>query len=304
MALVLWGGFGFVALAFTLFVLAFLLRPHTTSVSTVVLTYAGMMIASAAVVSAAIRHAGTALRARGELIDNRDRLQRKLNHEVRTLLNIIVGYTELAREEANAGRPIQMGRYLGEIENTVMQLLRLSNDVLDMARLDEGQVQISRRPVDLCALLEDLRAATEPLLQKQGNRFSLDCSVRAVESDYTRLYQVLLNLISNANRFTSEGEICVNVRAIGAAEDFVDIDVTDTGPGIPEDQLGRIFEPFVQTQEGEGNGSGLGLTVSREFARALGGDLFASSIPGRGATFTLRLPAGSREAAAQPRDTE
>lgn len=301
--LVLWGGFGFVALAFTLFVVGFLVLPESTSVSTLVLTYIGMMLAGAAVVSGAIRYAASMLRARGEMLDRRDRLQRRLNHEVRTLLNIIVGYTELAREEANAGRSVPLGRYLGEIENTVLQLLRLSNDVLDMARLDEGKVDISHESMDLCSLIEDLKAATEPLLHKQGNRLTVECRVGTIESDYTRLYQVLLNLISNANRFTTGGDIAVNVHALGSAvAGFVDIDVKDNGPGIPSEELGQIFEPFVQTHEGDGDGSGLGLTVSREFARALGGDLFVKSAVGSGATFTLRIPVRPGETTAQGAD--
>lgn len=290
-ALALWGGFGFIALMFTLFVLAFLLRPPSTSLTTVVLTFAGMMVAGAVVVSAVIRYAETALRARMDMLNQRDALQRKLNHEVRTLLNVIVGYTELAREESNAGRPMQMGRYLGEIENTVMQLLRLANDALDLARIGEGKVPIRQQPVNLCALLHDLRAATEPLLTKKGNRLVVDCDDSAVDSDYTRVYQVLLNLISNANRFTPGGEIAVAVRGPGEVmPGFVDVEVTDAGPGIPVDDLGRIFEPFEQSPAGEGDGSGLGLTVSREFARALGGDVLVRSMIGEGACFTLRLP--------------
>lgn len=289
----LWGGFGFVALAFTLFVVAFLLRPLSTGLTTVLLTYAGMMLAGAAVVGAAIRYAESALRARAQLVERRDHLQRKLNHEVRTLLNIIVGYTELAREEAGQGPPVALVRYLGEIEGTVMQLLRLSNDVLDMARLEENQIEISLGPVNLCSMLEDLKAATEPLLRKQRNRFKLDCGVPFLESDYTRLYQVLLNLITNANRFTHGGLISVTAQT--SKQNHVDINVSDTGTGIANEDLERIFEPFVQTNGGQGDGSGLGLAVSREFAQALGGELSARSTLGEGSTFTLRLPVSSSE---------
>jgi signal transduction histidine kinase len=105
------------------------------------------------------------------------------------------------------------------------------------------------------------------------------------------VYQVLLNLISNANRFTPGGQIGVVVHGPGEVmPGFLDVEVTDAGPGIPVGDLERIFEPFEQSPAGEGDGSGLGLTVSREFARALGGDLLVRSMIGQGACFTLRLP--------------
>jgi signal transduction histidine kinase len=215
-----------------------------------------------------------------------------MSHELRTPLNAIGGYAELL--EMGIRGPVNDGQRhdLQRIQHSQQQLLSLINDVLNFAKLEAGKVEVHPKPVDVRETVK----AIEPLLAPQLAAKRLSFNSRAPESpmialaDDDKLRQVLLNLLSNAVKFTPEGgEI-----ALLAEHDvqYVRIVVRDTGIGIADQYLDRIFDPFVQLERRLTNvvsGTGLGLAISRDLARAMGGDIIVASEPGRGSTFTVML---------------
>jgi signal transduction histidine kinase len=215
-----------------------------------------------------------------------------MSHDLRTPLNAIIGYADLIgmglRGEVTAGQV----RDLERIRSSGRRLLALINDILNFARLEAGKVDIVPQPVGLDAALRELESSFLPQLKARELRYRYDgCPPDlTVQADPDRMEQILLNLVSNAIKFTAPGgELAIDVEA----PDDVLVHVRDTGVGIPADQLSRIFEPFVQVnprQTGDRDrGVGLGLAISRELARAMGGELTAESTSGAGSRFTLRL---------------
>jgi signal transduction histidine kinase len=215
-----------------------------------------------------------------------------MSHDLRTPLNAIIGYVDLIalglRGEVTSGQ----ARDLERIRSSGRRLLALINDILNFARLEAGKVEIVLQPVGLDAALRELESSFLPQLKARELRYRYDgCpSNLTVQADPDRMEQIVLNLVSNAIKFTPPGgELAIDVEA----PDDVLVHVRDTGVGIPADQLSRIFEPFVQVdprQTGDRDrGVGLGLAISRELARAMGGELTAESKPGVGSRFTLRL---------------
>jgi signal transduction histidine kinase len=189
---------------------------------------------------------------------------------------------------------------LGRIELAQRYLLRLVNDVLNVERLQRGHLEYDLQPVALTGVAAELEALIRPQLRAKSLEYAAkippDCTVRA---DGDKLAQILLNLLSNATKFTPDGGRvtleCV-ARADGTGDpDIVYIRVADTGVGIPREKLGAVFEPFVQVDTsltGRVAGAGLGLAISRDLARGMGGDIRVRSTVGRGTAFTLTLPKG------------
>ena len=222
-----------------------------------------------------------------------------MSHELRTPLNAVAGYVDLM--ELGVHGPITGAQRedLGRIRRSGQYLLALINDVLNMARLDADQVELAIEDRRLDVAVADLETLMAPQLAAKGIAFTLGGagvdeagSPLVVRADPERLQQVLLNLLSNAVKYTPSGG---RVAVTCAADDqLVYIRVTDTGRGIPADQLERIFEPFVQVDrhltQASQQGVGLGLAISRNLARRMGGDLRAESRRGEGSTFTLTLP--------------
>jgi signal transduction histidine kinase len=215
-----------------------------------------------------------------------------MSHDLRTPLNAIIGYVDLItmglRGEVTPGQ----ARDLERIRSSGRRLLALINDILNFARLEAGKVEIVLQPVRLDVALRGLQSSFLPQLKARELRYRYEgCPPDlTVQADLDRMEQILLNLVSNAIKFTAPGgEITIDVEAA----DDVCVHVRDTGVGIPADHLSRIFEPFVQVdarRTGDGDrGVGLGLAISRELARAMGGELTAESEPGVGSRFTLRL---------------
>jgi signal transduction histidine kinase len=223
-----------------------------------------------------------------------------MSHELRTPLNTIIGYSEMLIDEAGDAADEAMVPDLQTIRLAGQHLLGLINDVLDLSKIDAGKMELAPEPVAVEALLDETAATARPLIERNGNRLRL---VREevpgiIVVDATKLRQVLLNLLSNAAKFTSDGEITVRVSR-PAASDQVQFSVTDTGIGMTEEQLGRIFQPFVQAESSTSakyGGTGLGLTLSRRFCQLMGGGLSVVSEPGVGSTFTVTLPVGSMPA--------
>lgn len=210
-----------------------------------------------------------------------------VSHELRTPLNAIIGYAELVRDE----HPVAAGPDLDRILASARHLLRLIDEVLDLARIDAGRTQLHLEEVDLGRLLEEVADTTRPLAARNGTAVRVEASaVGTVHSDLTRVRQCLLNLSSNAARFTRGGEVVLGgVRR----ERAVDLWVRDDGPGIAPDFVPRLFRAFTQADSGvvrPSAGTGLGLAITRAFVEELGGGVSVQTAVGVGSTFTLRLP--------------
>jgi PAS domain S-box-containing protein len=219
-----------------------------------------------------------------------------MSHELRTPLNAILGYAELV--ELGIYGPVSEGQRgaMGRLRRSAEHLLALVNDVLGFAKLEAGVVQYDIAPVPIDALLSSLEALIAPQLAARALRYcheACDPSIKA-QADADKVKQIVVNLLANAIKFTpAGGEITLASAADGGR---VRIDVRDTGMGIPPDRLEAIFEPFVQAERRlghPGEGVGLGLAISRELARAMGGDITVASTLEKGSTFTLTLPAAS-----------
>jgi len=237
-----------------------------------------------------------------------------MSHELRTPLNAIIGYSELLQEEcADAGDDDYVPD-LGKIHTAGKHLLTLINDILDLSKVEAGRMTLLLEEFEVPTLVDDVRSMVAPLIDKNGNVLVVECPLDAgvMRADLTKVRQTLFNLISNAAKFTERGTITLAVAAENrGGQPCVTFAVSDTGIGMTEEQLGRIFEAFSQaetTTSQKYGGTGLGLAISREFCRLMGGDITVESTPGEGSTFTIALPrevaepsaAGSTVASRQP----
>jgi PAS domain S-box-containing protein len=230
----------------------------------------------------------------------KDQFVTTMSHELRTPLNAIGGYAELLEMGLRGPVTDQQRQDLTRIRASQRHLLSLVNDVLDVARLSTGVVDLRVADISLADVFADLEALVRPQVDAKALAYE-PCRpdpAATVRADGARLVQVLANLVSNSTKFTpAGGRIAV---ACEVHEDVVEVRVTDTGIGIPADQLDRIFEPFTQVHEGltrPVEGTGLGLAISRALARGMGGDLTAESVVGEGSVFTLTLPRAGPPAA-------
>jgi signal transduction histidine kinase len=216
-----------------------------------------------------------------------------MSHELRTPLNAIAGYAELLELGMRGPISEQQREAIKRIRRSEQHLLGIVNDILMFAKTETGRIPIQLENTSLSTVLESVRFLIHPMLAANDVQFVQEgCDTPlAVVADYDRLNQILLNLLSNAVKFSPRGgEVRVKCEVI---EHLVAIHVEDDGHGIAEDKLEAIFEPFVQLSSGltrTAEGSGLGLSISRELARLMGGDVTVESTLGKGSTFTLTLP--------------
>jgi signal transduction histidine kinase len=244
-----------------------------------------------------------------------------MSHELRTPLNAILGYTELILDHIYGQAPDRMLPVLERVQSNGRHLLGLINDVLDLAKIEAGKLELNPQQVEVSALIDEVIGTTRPLAEQNQNRLivetqereSLSDSFGALTVDPMRLRQILLNLLSNACKFTKDGAITLKARKVVVAEDarerayvaedarerayagFIELVVADTGIGMTGEQLGRLFEEFGQAEAMTAQrygGTGLGLAIARKLARMMGGDITVTSEPGKGSVFTLRLPTG------------
>jgi len=242
-----------------------------------------------------LARAGRALREAGV---QKDEFLASVSHEIRTPVNVVLGYADLLLEDAFGKLAPAQREIVQRIGKNADDLSRLINDLIDLSRLDAGRLKIEIGAVDLAPLFGELSGIVEVMLAgKAGEDVSFTASVAAdcprVSADPDRLKQILSNLLVNAAKFTERGSIAL--RAERRGEDQVLVSVTDTGVGIPPSAHAAIFEPFRQLHEhGRTGGAGIGLAVSARLAQRMGGTLAVESEPGRGARFTLTLPACGR----------
>ena len=230
-----------------------------------------------------------------------------MSHELRTLLNAILGYSELLLEEADEGEE-QLKTDVERIRGAAEHLLDLINNILDLSKIEAAKMELAVEDFNVGELVEDLRSTILPAMIKNQNRLQVHCPVmqRAITTDRTKLKQVVLNLLSNACKFTRRG--WVDLRVEMTWEDSVEwlrVDVADTGIGIPAHKLSHLFHLFAQADGSvarQFGGTGLGLAISRELCRLLGGDISVRSAIGEGTTFSLRIPVLAADPPDEPRD--
>lgn len=220
----------------------------------------------------------------------------RMTHELRTPLNAVIGYSELMQEEAVEKGYRDMLDDLERIRTAGNHLLSMINDTLDLAKIETGRLELHLERVDLQCLTRDVVEAVRPLACRNGNRFEADIDdVGPVVTDPTKLRQILFNLLSNASKFTENGTISLELRAESHNRSpVICFRVRDSGPGIPESERKRIFQPFVQadgTATRNFGGTGLGLSVARSLCTLMGGTIDLECRPEGGTTFIVRLPA-------------
>ena len=220
-----------------------------------------------------------------------------MSHELRTPLNAVIGYSEMLKEElAEDGVTATTMADLDKIKSAGKHLLELINSVLDLSKIEAGKIELDIASVSVQQLVDYAASTMHPLLEPNGNRLVLQVppDIGQVDSDATRLRQVLLNLLSNAAKFTRQGVITLTARRErppGQVEQLV-LEVSDTGIGMTPEQQGKLFQAFVQADTSttrEYGGTGLGLVISRRLCQLLGGDVTVVSVRGRGSCFTARV---------------
>jgi PAS domain S-box-containing protein len=230
----------------------------------------------------------------------KDTFLANMSHELRTPLNAILGYSELLK--ARAVRKIQKDPVpeLEKIDRAGTHLLEIINDILDASKIEAGKMQLYAEDFDITDLTREIEDVVRPLLLKNANVFEVNAgdNLGRMHSDLTRTRQCLLNLVGNACKFTQDGTIVMEVRRETTSSqpdrDRVVFRIRDSGIGITLEQISRLFQPFTQADASttrKYGGTGLGLAITRKFARMMGGDVHAESVPGQGSTFTFWVPA-------------
>jgi CheY-like chemotaxis protein len=216
-----------------------------------------------------------------------------MSHELRTPLNAIIGYSEILQEDAADNGQEQLIPDLKKIEGAGRHLLGLINDILDLSKVEAGKMEVYLEEVEISSLLGEVGAIMRPLVAKSGNALEirLATGIGSMRTDRTKLKQCLLNVLSNGSKFTQDGKLTVAVERTDRA--MIRMTISDTGIGMSEEQLGRLFQAFSQADASttkKFGGTGLGLAITRHFCRLLGGDISVTSRVGEGSTFTIVVP--------------
>ena len=237
------------------------------------------------------RRAEDATRAKSDFLAS-------MSHELRTPLNAIILYSELLQEQTeDAGGPDKQSiSDLQKIQSAGKHLLELINGILDLSKIEAGKMVVSRDTFDVREMVEELVDTVGPLVRKNNNVLTLECAgnVGAMKSDLMKVRQILLNLLSNAGKFTRDGSVTVGVtRRPDEDQDFIEFTVTDTGVGMSMEQTQKVFDAFTQadvTTTRKYGGTGLGLALVSRFCDLMSGSVWVDSRPGEGSRFTVRLP--------------
>ncbi len=225
-----------------------------------------------------------------------------MSHELRTPLNAVIGYSELLQEEAEDAGQLDFLPELEKIRAAGRQLLSLVNDVLDLSKIEAGKMELHLSAFDVCALAAEVAGTVQPLVEKNNNRLTFSCEegMGLIHADAIKVRQVLFNLLGNAAKFTSEGEISLRIGRDAEAGEVV-MAVQDTGIGMNEEQVAHLFEAFYRGGNGTiiHEGTGLGLAITMRLLRLMGGQIKVESEVGVGSVFTVRLPSQMDPAAAE-----
>ena len=222
-----------------------------------------------------------------------------MSHELRTPLNAIIGYSEMLEEEVAEIEHETLQEDLQKIRTAGRHLLSLINDILDLSKIEAGKMELDIQEIDLATMIHEVVSTVRPLVLRNGNHLHVKCpeDPGVLQGDLTKVRQILLNLLSNASKFTREGEIVLELnREHGdSGDEWLIVSVRDTGIGMTTEQLGRLFEAFAQADTSTSakyGGTGLGLAITKKFCEMMGGSVDVKSAPNEGSTFTIRLPLG------------
>ncbi len=218
-----------------------------------------------------------------------------MSHELRTPLNAIIGLTEMMFTNAARFGTEKAVEPLRRVHRAATHLLGLINQVLDLSKIEAGKLELSPEMVSLPPLIDDMVSTARPLAEQNKNRLVVDVpdNLGSLLVDPMRLRQILLNLLSNACKFTKEGEVALRIRTVADGRRWIEFAVSDTGVGMTPEQQAKLFEDFTQADASTARrfgGTGLGLAITRRLARMMDGDVTVRSEPGKGSTFTARLP--------------
>ncbi|MEP7325078.1 MAG: GAF domain-containing protein [Gemmatimonadota bacterium] len=221
-----------------------------------------------------------------------------MSHELRTPLNAIIGYSEMLQEEVEEMGHAEHAADLQKVQTAGRHLLALINDILDLSKIEAGKMQLHLETFELGPMIDDVLSTAAPLAKRNQNRITVKSPPHpgSMHADLTKVRQMLLNLLSNACKFTTGGDITLTVereRDAGSGEEMVVFIVADSGIGLSPEQMDRLFEAFAQAEASTTSkygGTGLGLAITRRFCHMMGGDVQVQSEPGKGSAFTIRLP--------------
>jgi signal transduction histidine kinase/CheY-like chemotaxis protein len=224
-----------------------------------------------------------------------------MSHELRTPLNAIIGLTEMMVTNAPRFGTEKAAEPLKRVHRAGQHLLGLINQVLDLSKIEAGKLELNPESINLAPLIDEVIGTARQLAQQNKNNLVVEAQDKlgALTVDPMRLRQILLNLLSNACKFTTQGEVKLRVRKVADGRNWAEFAVADTGIGMTAEQQAKLFEEFTQADSSTARrygGTGLGLAITRKLARMMGGDVTVASEPGKGSVFTVRLPAGAEPA--------
>jgi signal transduction histidine kinase len=232
-----------------------------------------------------------------EASERKSQFLASMSHELRTPLNAIIGLTEMMVSNAARFGTEKALEPLRRVNAAGTHLLSLINEVLDLSKIEAGKLELNPEPVNLARLIDEVIGTAGQLAEKNQNRLVVEAqeNLGALYADSMRIKQILLNLLSNACKFTKEGEVALRLRKVADGRDWVELAVADTGIGLTAEQQAKLFQEFTQADSLTARrygGCGLGLALSRKLARMMGGDVTVTSELGKGSVFTVRLPGG------------
>ena len=219
-----------------------------------------------------------------------------MSHELRTPMNAIIGYSEMLLEDLQASNPTDYVSDLLKIHSSAVHLLSLINEILDLSKIEAGKMELFLEDIHLPSVIEEITNTVQPIIDKNANKLSIHLSelMPMIKADSIKLRQILLNLLSNAGKFTHGGEINFSVSVENAPEsDWIVFKVSDTGIGMSKDQVDKVFDAFTQADNSttrKYGGTGLGLTITKKFCEMMGGNISLESVPAVGSVFVVRLP--------------
>jgi adenylate cyclase len=227
--------------------------------------------------------------------ENKSQFVSSMSHELRTPLNAIIGLTEMMVTNAARFGTEKALEPLQRVNRAGTHLLGLINQVLDLSKIEAGKLELNPQTVQLAPLIEEVIGTARQLAEQNKNRLILNAqeNLGALTVDPLRLRQILLNLLSNACKFTKEGEVKLQARRVRNGRDWIEMAVADSGIGMTPEQQAKIFEEFTQAEATTAQrfgGTGLGLAITRKLARMMGGEVTVASEPDKGSVFTVRLP--------------
>jgi signal transduction histidine kinase len=230
--------------------------------------------------------------------ENKSQFVSSMSHELRTPLNAIIGLTEMMYTNAARFGTEKAQEPLKRVNRAGTHLLGLINQVLDLSKIEAGKLELNPQAVQLAQLIDDVISTAGQLAEQNKNRLVVDAqeNLGALTVDPMRLRQILLNLLSNACKFTKGGEVKLKVRRLVDGRDWIEVAVADSGIGMTLEQQAKVFQEFTQADTSTAQrfgGTGLGLAITRKLARMMGGDVTVASEPGKGSVFTVRLPTGA-----------